>query len=469
MDRLTKTFALLLVIFMMVTVLAACNKDTVNPEISDIDSANVDDSDTNEGNGSLSNDSSIDSTSESKSDPLDVSKDQPDESNPSKDSEDSKEPIINPEVEFLSIISSTLTDLDYFVVVGKCEEGASITATTPIQTVVSKSDHGFYSVRLKKEGFQTRVKITAEGAKTEVITKDIIPKVPTADMWPIVGSNNYTFFFQKMMPDFTHSTALTGGQLNTFTNKIKNRISNLKSELPGTEIIYLIVPSKATIYPEDVPEQYTQGTGKSRLQQIYGALSEAGATVIDLQELFTSHKDDKYKIYWGTDSHWTDYSAYLTYVEVFNHISKRFPEAAPRKELEFDFVGDYYNGGDMIFYMMMDQDILQEYNHYRKPKFKLNNQIAQIPRYKSENYLMYNENTVPQQVFYTGQSKLPNLYIMRDSFGAHIYDIFPDRGNTTVYKPMWSFAYNINDIKNYSPDYIIYLLSEWNLDSLIQS
>lgn len=382
--------------------------------------------------------------------------------------EASKEPSEKEQTEYLSVIDCTLSDKNCFVIVGKCEEGAVVTAQTDTQNVTSDSDSGFYSVRLKKESPNTQVTLTAKGNITEEITYDACPKVPTSDMWPIVSGNGYNFFFQKMMPDFMQTNTLSGGQIDSLTSRIKSRIDELKQVSPNTEIIYMVVPSKASIYPDLVPEEYAKGTGKSRLEQVNEALEAGGATVINLLEIFKEHKDDELKLYWKTDSHWTDYGAYVAYTELFNHISEKFPSAAPRKQDEFEFKKDFYNGGDMIYYLMMDQNVAQEYNCLRVPKFSIDRRIEGVERYKAPNYLMYNDALVPEHIFNTNHSELPDLYVMRDSYSTQMFDILAERGNTTVYKPMWGFIYNIYEIENYTPDYIIYIVSEWNLNSVIQ-
>lgn len=377
-------------------------------------------------------------------------------------------PIENQKTEYLSVLGCTLTDKKHFVIVGKCEEDAVITATTEKQSVTSPADKGFFSVRLEKESAVTRVTLEAKGKITEKYIYDAKPIVPSEEMWPIVGGNNYNFFFQKMMPDFMQTNTLRDSELASLTNKIKNRIETLKTASPGTEIIYMIVPSKASIYPELVPEQYPKGTGKSRLEQVCEALQAGGATVINLLDVFTQHKNDEYKLYWKTDSHWTDYGAFIAYTELFNYISKKFPEAAPRKMSDFDFKADYYEGGDMIYYMEMNQKKLMEYCCYRTPKFEMNSAITRVNRYRSPTYLMYSDGITPAMTIKTGNKKLPDLFVMRDSYNAQIFDILADRGNTTYYKPMWNFTYDLSEIKSAQPDYIIYLAAEWNIPSIIQ-
>ena len=56
---------------------------------------------------------------------------------------------------------------------------------------------------------------------------------------------------------------------------------------------------------------------------------------------------------------------------------------------------------------------------------------------------------------------------MRDSFGTQVYDILAERMNTTWYKSMWGYTYDISDITAKQPDYIIYIVAEWNMDYIV--
>jgi len=447
-----KSVLILVVLMIVLTLLAACNDKGNNVSIeSSQDASEIDNSVAVNASGSISSVSNVSKNNNSAT----VS---------------SIEPIKNETTIYLSVLGCTLTDNNCFVIVGKCEVGATITATTTgKQSVTATTDNGCYSVRFKKESKLTRVTIEAKGEITEKYVVDADPKIPTSDMWPIVGASGYNFFFQKMMPDFMQQNRLSNTQLTSLTTKIKSRVTALKDSSPDTEIIYMIVPSKASIYPELVPSDYKKGTSDSRLEQVNTALKAGGATVVDLLDVFSKHKDDENKLYWKTDSHWTDYGAYVAYDELFNYISNDFPAAAPRSFDDFTFKADYYNGGDMVYYMMMDQNIVKEYNYYRTPNFTMNSEITSVPRYKSSFYLMYNDAVVPAKTFNTKNSNLPDLYVMRDSYNTQMYDILADRGNTTIYKSMWDYTYNIKDINDNTPDYVIYIVAEWNIDSILKS
>lgn len=261
----------------------------------------------------------------------------------------------NENVEYLSVIDCAFVDKNHFVIVGKCQEGASVTAKTTTQTVTSTSDNGFFSIRLKEEGKTTKVGFRAVGEKTEELSYNAVPKtIPYNSGSNIVAANNYVFFYEKAMPFFEHTDTFSEYQLSTMSKNLKNRVNELKSVSPNTELIYVLVPSKASIYPERVPADYQKGTGRSRLEQLNDVFNNCDVTYIDLIDIFGRHKNDPLKLYWNTDSHWGDYGAFIAYTELFNHISERFPAAAPRKQTDFDFVGDLYQGGDMILFLCCD-------------------------------------------------------------------------------------------------------------------
>ncbi len=387
--------------------------------------------------------------------------------------------MINTDNNYLEIIGSSYTDDEYqnllqdktkvFVVVGRCEEDAVITAETKNETVTCNSWHGMFSVRLKVTGgSSTRVRITAEGGKKEITTFDAKPSTPSGDMWPIVSSNGYRFFFQKMMPDYTHTNTLTAMQQSSLTAKVSARVKQLKEYKPDAEIIYMIVPSAATIYSEEVPSDYKQGKGESRLEQVNQAIKDGGGIVIDLTEVFAEHKNDDMGLYWRTDSHWNDYGAFVAYTALFDKISELFPDAAPRLEIEFDWIEDEYYGGDMLFYCGYDYSLVREYGWLRVPSFDMDSSITSVERYRENNErLIYSEDSTAELNMGTGDPDLPNLYVLRDSYSASIFDIIPDRCNNCHYKSMWSYSFKINDIKKYDTDYVVYIVSEWNIDSII--
>jgi hypothetical protein len=229
-----------------------------------------------------------------------------------------------------------------------------------------------------------------------------------------------------------------------------------------------------SVYPELVPEEYAPANGKTRLDLTIEALKNGGATVLDLKSVFAKHKNDKMPLYYKLDSHWADYGAYIAYTELFNHISQKFPAAKPRPVSDFKWNPKYYQSGDMSYYLATDrkeardfQENIKEFAYYRMFNVNVPISVTSSPRYVNTDKLSYHNLMTPEKTIRTNNSELPNCLVMRDSFSTQIYDILAERMNSTHYLGMWDYTWDNSRIYNEQPDYVIYILSEWNLDSII--
>ena len=460
-----------------------------------------------DGNNTVSNNSSEapsaeDSSSVSESEPSET----PDESENSKDTV-SKEPENSfpeyepsepdvPDVPDESLDVDNVTDEECrvtvkyasfsekpnAVVIGQCDIGATVTLKCGNKTYTSESWYGWYSVRFLCTGSSAEVEITQKidgqqvGAALETTVKP--GKAGTAE--GVVAGSNYQFFYQKCLKDFQHTNLYSQGVLDNLKKRIEGRIANLEKTNTDTEIIYMVVPAAMTMYPELVPEEYKQGEGESRLDQVFNTLSSAGATVIDLRTAFEEHKNDEYPLYFKCDSHWTDYGAFIAYQELFNYIAQEFPDAAPRGFDEFVWHGGYYKTGDMPVYLNMvtgsvyengyigDKDVL-EYGWYRTfaPGTPVSEKITEVPRYRADAQMVYSTNVTWGKTIRTKRDNLPSCMVLRDSFGTQMFDILAERMNKTIYKGMWDYSYYGAEIVSQKPDYLIYIIAEWNLDSVV--
>ena len=46
-------------------------------------------------------------------------------------------------------------------------------------------------------------------------------------------------------------------------------------------------------------------------------------------------------------------------------------------------------------------------------------------------------------------------------------DILAEKMNRTLYRGMWSYSWDNSLIYREKPDYIIYLIAEWNIDAIL--
>ncbi|HBL84199.1 MAG: hypothetical protein A2Y17_07910 [Clostridiales bacterium GWF2_38_85] len=379
-----------------------------------------------------------------------------------------------------SFVGHVFTDPNYFVIFGTCDGDATITAkTTKGQVITTKADHGIFNITVKKEDTKTKVTLTAKNegmAESDPVTYEAAYVDPmyiqSSNYWRIIGGSDSSFFLydHNGYLDFMRTNTYSQSQLDQAKSNINKKVAAIKQYNPDAELIYMVVPAAATIYPERMPSYFEPLDKKSRIEQIYGVIEDSDAVLIDLISLFNEHKNDDLKMYWKTDTHWTDYGAFLAYTELFDYIKQRFPEAAPREFDEFDFVEDYYYSGDMSVYLGYSESTIKEYNARRVPKFSMSTQLQEISekRYVSAKKLTYTPSFAQNQhIINTGNNDLPNCIVMRDSYGTQIMDIIPERMNQTVMRGMWDYGIRTQELNTYKPDYVIIVIVERNIDSII--
>ena len=491
-----KTLLLAVALLMLCTViLAAC--DGEGNESSAIESSTASTADKNDASkndsdaesnasddsGSVSDDSEV-SDDESNDDNNDNNNDNNDDDNDDNSNDNSSaipSEITTIPTEYveggLNIEACSYTEKPYFVIVGRCEDGATVTGLVNGKTYSSESYKGWYSLRLPCPSQNVGVELsqTVNGEQVgDTVAYNLKPATPGGDMWPVVAGGDFQFFFQKMLPDFQGTNLPSNLHLNNLAVRTKNKLSLLRENNPDAELIYLLVPSSMSVYSELVPDDYTPASGDTKYDLIVDKLTEGGATVIDLKGAFEEHKNDEMPLYYKLDSHWSDYGAFIAYTELFEHISKTFPKAAPRGEDEFNWNPGYYDSGDMSYYIarnvpeaLKNQQTIKEYSYYRTFTGSVPASIFKIDRYVSESKLTYNDQMTYDNVINTGDSSLPNCIVFRDSYSTQIYDILAERMNRTHYYGMWNYTWDKASISSESPDYVIYIVAEWNLDAVL--
>ena len=469
--------SLLVILMLSVCVLAACEGENQSTFSEAESSASAQESSLAESSAeSAESSAAVESESESIL---------PDESSEEISAEESKEESVeeskeesdeetDPEVEVdpVNVLFARYTQDPYFVMIGTCTMGAEITAEFEGQSVTVDSYMGWFELSLKNPSHAQYVDIKftqklngkkIDGPKTQKAN----PITPPNKGTRAIGSNGaFQFFLEQMVSDYVGGNLYPQATIDSMTNRVKDRVNKLHSYNKDAEIIYMIVPSPMTTYPELVPDYYTKGTGKTRYEQVKEGLVTAGATVIDLRDTFNKHKNDEMPLYYHLDSHWADYGAYLAYVDLFEHISKDFPEAKPRDIDDFTWTADYYTSADACLYLDIPQIKVKEYGYYREFDFADPSNITSVPRYRGMQ-LIYNDLTTEEKIFNNNNSKLPSCIVYRDSYSAGIYDILAERMNKTHYIGMWNYAWQSWTVDSEKPDYVIYIIAEWNMNQVV--
>lgn len=458
-------------------VLTACNKEGGD----DSSYQSADESSAAQSSGDSSVESSVvsdDSTTESSIDHESSIESSADESSADEGEQESSspdegsQPDDSPEIKAVEVLFTRYTQASYYVMIGTCTMGAKVTAEEGGQSVTVDSYMGWFELTLQNQSYAQNLNVSFSQTVDDETVGDtqsiqVTPINPPNKGTRAIGSNYaFQFFLEKMVPDFRGGNLFPEDAINSMKSRVSERINFMNQYTRGSEIIYMIVPSPMTTYPELAPDHIIQGSGTTRLDQVTKGLTEAGATVIDLRPTFNNHKNDEMPLYYKLDSHWADYGAYLAYVELFNHISKTFKQATPRDIDDFKWTADYYVSADACLYLDIPQTQVYEYGYYREFNFEDPSNITSVPRYRGKQ-LIYNDLTTEEKRFSTGNYAFPSCIVYRDSYCAGIYDLIPERMNNTHYIGMWNYAWQNSLIQNERPNYVIYVIAEWNMDQIV--
>lgn len=379
----------------------------------------------------------------------------------------------------LTVFGAAASDGDYIAVYGECATGALVSIQNESGTFTVQSFGGNFAARVKNPTNTASLTVTQSYNGTQIgdplTWSGNVLKPNYGNDWGVWLGGDNQGFFHKMIPDFKKTNLLDEATLTSIRDRYSSRVKTLKTNMgDGCEVIALLIPSAMTVYPELVPaEVAVPGEGQSRFDQMVNVLTEAGVTVIDVRETFAEHKNDSLPLYYRYDSHWADYGSYLAYVELFDYISDRYPDAAPRTFAEFDWNWGEYTGGDMLYYFDIDHGgLVYEPTYIRKMNFQTIPAVKALLRYNdptSVAYRSYSDEIVSGKTYTTNRPELPDLYIFRNSYGAGIYDLILERGDKVTFNPTFSYTYNIAQIKKTEPDYVIYIMSEWDFGNIIDN
>lgn len=229
---------------------------------------------------------------------------------------------------------------------------------------------------------------------------------------------------------------------------IKRRLKNLCSVLTKDEIklIVLIPPNKNTIYPEYMPAEIPQINKKSRLDQVMGVWNDTdNCKVVDLRPTMLEAKK-RDKVYNATDSHWTDYGAFLAYQQLSQIMKQDFPAVKVRSIAEFEPESLVINGDLTSSFGYFDT---QENAVRFKPMFETDYLVRTIeaPDGFSDMVLTFTDNP-----------DLPTAIIYRDSFFAAMVQFILENFKEAEYN--WSFNVDIDMVRAKKPDYLILEVTE---------
>ncbi|MCI8589309.1 MAG: hypothetical protein HFE77_01125 [Clostridiales bacterium] len=304
-------------------------------------------------------------------------------------------------------------------------------------------------------------------------------KMTSGEYMPVFGKNSRMYFYSSLL-SYSLSDVVNSSIRTRAAENLTRHCNTVKEANPEAELVYLVIPSSAAVYPETIPEGFEKASGETLYQAFSSLASNAGATVIYPLSTFNAHKNDGkgYKIYHNTDSHWSTYGAYWGVSELMNHISKKYPSAAPRAVGDMGFYTKELWGGDALFSFgdnsgfenpsrtgVSGQTAITKISELTTlyTRTMPTATIQSVYRGNKSVYVNGDFNSGRATVSNPNGAGLPSALILRDSFSVPAYDMVNDRFSTVYWQPSHDYTFPTDAILSARPDYVIYIVAEQNL------
>ena len=363
---------------------------------------------------------------------------------------------------------------DRVVLGGTCAPGAKIHVEGGIRDYVFGTDYSSWLVEVEiRQSGESLLKIRQElDGKMSVPLTVEVPYDKSVDfsdhgIYAALMGDNFQGHFVQQLDDWMGTNLLDDTALTKLTKSLKDKADFCESV--GTQLIYMIVPNQCLIYPENMPDRYERSTADhTLLDQFTAAAKETGAIVLDMYPVMEEHKNDEFKIYHKTDSHWTDYGAYWGYHTLMTEIAKTYPDAAPLSiDGNLRFYTKEVEAGDMMTHFEIPNALISEtatfaewlVDYPNRPNIYVENRCEIDNHLVAKNQVITNPNA--------DGKNLPSAMIIRDSFSFNAFAYFNQSFSEIHWNYTWDYKFKKVDIKKAKVDYLIYLISEKSLSSIL--
>ncbi len=209
----------------------------------------------------------------------------------------------------------------------------------------------------------------------------------------IVGKNNYLYEL-KYIYSYYGIDYLGERYFEESVIKMKFIQDTLK-KLNKT-FIFLIAPSKASFYPEYIPEKYKTDNVNTNYKSILAKLKKHHVNFIDYNQMFVRLKKTcKYSLYPVAGTHWSEYGNIIAFDSLLNYIQNKTNFTFPDMDYSTIEMKDGYEG--------TDNDIGKAMNLLFSPKY---------------GELAYAKLKIKET---TNKIKKPSLLMVADSYWMSIY------------------------------------------------
>ena len=359
------------------------------------------------------------------------------------------------------IYTSLCVERGTTVIFGKAEDGAMVEAKSGGKTSSVTCIDGLFIVSI--ENGTRSITVTAKKDGKNISSPvSVNPSNVLAQSDNVIIGTGSRLYYTETIRDFTKQNTFSDKQLTYLQRQLTIQLSEIR-KFTGkeTEMIILCAPNPATIYGKDeLPEEITSRVSKkntSRLDMFTEKISEIdGITAIDISDVMTKNKDIG-KLYYQTDTHWTELGAYFGYHAIVEKVAEKHPLAAPYSLDDFKIRYNEDIGGDLAGFLDIDKRIKENVPHL---VLRSESQINE--KYDKPDTISRPEG-VDDIIFTVDNEDLPSAYMVRDSYAMQLIPQIGEHFSQLHAEEMWNYEIDYKVLRELKPDYVIYVIAERNI------
>lgn len=280
-----------------------------------------------------------------------------------------------------------------------------------------------------------------------------------------LGRRGWMFAIKDEMDLYMGNNLFSEDTLNRFIDVINYRKQFLDKH--GCKYYLVIVPIKASVYPEYIPFAKRK-TGKLTLtDQILNELKlSSDIEIIDLRTTLIESKNQG-RLFHKTDNHWNELGSYYAYNSIIEKISKDFPMVQSISLSEFD-VNKVKTNGRILTNMMGIMDEVNEVDIMCSPGFIKKARAGKKHKYPIPDYFPYKSKY--EQVYVTNDKTMPVLLTIHDSFGNNLVPFLNEHFSKSVFIfDAWQHQLHEEIIQNEKPGIYLQMVSESLLPNIVRN
>jgi alginate O-acetyltransferase complex protein AlgJ len=275
-----------------------------------------------------------------------------------------------------------------------------------------------------------------------------------------LGKSGWLFYDQKESVVYQGKFNLADWQISKMVKELHER--TLKYRKKGIRFYIAFPPMKPEIYPEFLPMDFRRSPKGTVTDKIVNAIKEDTVIqYIDLKKALLKAKTHGW-LYYRTDNHWNMIGAFYGYTEIINRIRKDFPKIKPLGRADFYFNVEKYIWGNLSNIIGLSK-YLDDIGYYPVLKNSKSKQLD--PSHKKPDWAAQIDYEVVKS---TGDSTLPSMVIIRDSFTDSMMPYLDESFNKNTYIfDLWRYERNEVIIDDLKPDIVMLIIFEPHISHLI--